>query len=193
MERNNLWDWLKLLAFVLMCISHIAFVYPGFTDNLLFLVGRPCFPIFGIIAGFNFANTADPGLYLAKLIPYAVVSEPAFYLLTGQFGNIILQILLGFSFAKFGNLIFALACSFCAFGIPGLVALVLWSDRSSLRKAILGGLIVNPLPYGFASFLGSFLPFAQNAKLPMVPLWLRNFGAMYVAHLYLFASWKLLK
>lgn len=188
--RNHYWDWLRLGSLVLMFVEHLRFVWPENFGGWSWVAGRIVFPIFGVIAAVNFLSAEDSVAYLKRLLPLALIAEPAFYVLTGNFGNMVLQLWLGFSFVWWGNPLFAAACAFCDYGTLGLAAIVIWcAAGKSWRLA--GGLVANALPFGWISGIGSVLP-GLPIKCPAVPFRLHNFfGTFYVGHLYLLAGLKL--
>jgi hypothetical protein len=187
-ERNNWQDWLRLMAFLLMVAMHAGFVWkmPLPVAAALFAASRICFPVFAIIAAENFFRADDREEYLRKLLPWGLASEPFFYLVTGSFGNAIVQIWLGLAFVEYGNIAFAIACALCDFGASGLAALVVWSAVSRQYR-IAGGLVACAWPWSAFSALGALLP-ALRINLPAVPFALhRVFRIGYPAHLAAFA------
>ena len=172
-----------------MIVSHVGFAVPSCQSAWFWLLARLVFPVFGVIAASNFLGAEDSAAYLSKLLPVALMAEPAFYLLTGNFGNIVLQIWLGFAFVWWGNPLFAIAACFCEFGPAGLAAIVIWCCASkSWRFA--GGVVSNALPFGWVSGIGSILP-GLTVKAPPFPFRLHNvFRVGYVGHLYALLALK---
>ena len=90
---------LKLLAMVTMLIDHMGFTLFPYALWMR-CVGRLAFPIFCFLIAEGCAHTHDKKRYAARLLVFAVLSEPAFDLMHGvwftmDYQNVLWTLLLG--------------------------------------------------------------------------------------------------
>ena len=90
---------LKLLAMVTMLIDHMGFTLFPYALWMR-CVGRLAFPIFCFLVAEGCAHTHDKKRYAARLLVFAVLSEPAFALMHGvwftmDYQNVLWTLLLG--------------------------------------------------------------------------------------------------
>ena len=90
---------LKLLAMVTMLIDHMGFTLFPYALWMR-CVGRLAFPIFCFLVAEGCAHTHDKKRYAARLLVFAVLSEPAFDLMHGvwftmDYQNVLWTLLLG--------------------------------------------------------------------------------------------------
>ena len=90
---------LKLLAMVTMLIDHMGFTLFPYALWMR-CVGRLAFPVFCFLIAEGCAHTHDKKRYAARLLVFAVLSEPAFDLMHGvwftmDYQNVLWTLLLG--------------------------------------------------------------------------------------------------
>jgi hypothetical protein len=65
--RHHSLDWLKWLAVTSMCLDHLRFI-PSPLTHPLFYIGRPAFPIFALLCGWNLIlYSRRPGLFVLRV------------------------------------------------------------------------------------------------------------------------------
>lgn len=74
-KRNNGADWLKWVAIGLMCVDHLKWINIQNPNGVwLEILGRPVFPLFAILVGWNLANnTKNPANYVARILIAAAI------------------------------------------------------------------------------------------------------------------------
>lgn len=184
MSRNNYHDWLKLGACGLMVCDHLRFVSPIFALGII--PGRFAMPLFAVTAALHFRASSSREGYLRRLLPYALLSEPLFFFLTGCLGNVLLLFLFSFAFVHYGKFIFAVAACFCDYAAGGLVALVLFSMGGPPVPAVvfIGGLLLNGMPVALFSGACAMLPLVTLSVPPCAvgaSFFMRGFYPLHLA------------
>lgn len=158
-ERNNWWDWCKLIAAVAMVYDHWRFVNPACGGFVV--IGRIAMPLFLVIS-------ASSRMYRARghaglLVP-ALLAEPFFYLVTAKFGNVLFFFAGAFFWTSTGNVLGLLLASVCDYGVRGIAAV--WA-LCSFRKLNAGvaGFVLNPWPLCLISASAALLPL-QKIRMP---------------------------
>ena len=67
---------LKIIALVAMLIDHTGAVFPEYAPFEFRLIGRLTFPIFVYLIAEGFRYTRSPKKFLARLLAFAIISEP---------------------------------------------------------------------------------------------------------------------
>lgn len=66
-NRHHSLDWLKWVAITAMCLDHLRFI-PSPLAPYLFYLGRPAFPIFALLCGWNLAlYSRQPGKFTLRV------------------------------------------------------------------------------------------------------------------------------
>lgn len=75
-------DFLKLIAIITMTIDHIGiFFYPEY--EVLRIIGRIAFPIFGYLLILGVESTRDTRAYFLRLMVFAAISQIPYFLVNG--------------------------------------------------------------------------------------------------------------
>jgi len=92
-ENSN---FLKLVGVISMCIDHIGkFFFPQYV--IFQIIGRIAFPIFAFQLTIGYQKTSNKKRYIQRLLIFAFISQPIFYLATKKLElNILFALALGF-------------------------------------------------------------------------------------------------
>jgi len=156
---------LKWTALALMVLDHTAHVF-GWPEAWR-APGRLVFPVLAALMGYHLHRGAPPDKYLRRLLPFALLAQPAYALALGG-GVFPLNILFSLASGALlvrGDLPLALAISLLS-EMP-TAALVIWAFARGL-----------PL-LGTAVALATF--WAMGWSLPFLLLYLLGFGAWWLA------------
>lgn len=112
-----------------MIIDHIAWVFidlETLSGQMMHAVGRVVAPMMAYFLAIGFAKSQDRGLYLARLLGFAFISQPIFavFRMVASGSNDMLAMM------SYGNVLFALSFS--------LLALILWHSNYKLWAKLLG-------------------------------------------------------
>lgn len=92
-ENSN---FLKLVGIVSMTLDHIGkYFYPQY--SIFQIIGRIAFPIFAFQLTIGYQKTSNKRRYIRRLLIFALISQPIYYLLTKSWElNILFSLALGF-------------------------------------------------------------------------------------------------
>jgi len=98
-------DFLKIFAIITMAIDHINHIIFAREYIYLTYVGRLAFPLFAFILAYNFYyNTSNQTKYLERLLIFALISQPFYFLAVGTTNlNIFFTLALGMACLLFFN------------------------------------------------------------------------------------------
>ena len=113
---------IKVLAALLMVIDHVGIIL--FPNQLAFrYIGRLSFPLFAWLLGQGEKHTKDVKAYLLRLITFALISQPIYFILfrTGQL-----------------NILFTLAIGLVALFLPKLIGskYLVWVATATVAQVI---------------------------------------------------------
>jgi len=197
---------IKVIAIIAMTIDHIAYAFvPAGTimNYIMHLVGKTTAPIMCFFLAEGFRHTHDKKKYLLRLLSFAVISQPVYYvfvmkavpdnifqvltsmniLFTLSLGFISLLILTNDRLSQTAKCILtAITVSFGQFGDWGYIIPV-WTiiffffnkDYKKMTAAFTAATVII-LPLCFLKFFDSFAAFSFNygALLALIPIHLYN-------------------
>ena len=197
---------IKVIAIIAMTIDHIAYAFvPAGTlmHYIMHLVGKTTAPIMCFFIAEGFRHTHDKKKYLLRLLSFAVISQPVYYvfvmkavpdnifqvltsmniLFTLSLGFISLLILTNDRLSQTAKCILtAITVSFGQFGDWGYIIPV-WTiiffffnkDYKKMALAFIAATVII-LPLCFLRFFDSFAAFSFNygALLALIPIHLYN-------------------
>lgn len=197
---------IKVIAIIAMTIDHIAYAFvPAGTmmHYIMHLVGKTTAPIMCFFLAEGFRHTQDKKKYLLRLLSFAVISQPVYYvfvmklvpdnlfqfltnmniMFTLSLGFISLLILMNDKLSQTAKCILtAVTISFGQFGDWGYIIPV-WTiiffffnkDYKKMAAAFTAATVII-LPLCFLKFFDSFAAFSFNygALLALIPIHLYN-------------------
>lgn len=101
-------DGLKLMAAIIMVLDHVNTIFLDL-HPAIWMVGRVVFPAFALVAAIHVERGVDPGRYLLKLLPFAVLSQIPYLWAFWEplFNQELSQIVLNIIFTLGGGVVFA--------------------------------------------------------------------------------------
>jgi hypothetical protein len=131
---------IKTIAVTAMLLDHMRLVFPDTFPLWFRIIGRLAFPLFAFLIAEGFRKTRSREKFLARLLFFAVLSEPFFRYAFASAIDITV-----FGFVSFSNVFFTLFLGGCA----------IVSYRYVLERWNVASLAL--LPAGACVFLGGFL------------------------------------
>ena len=87
MSRKNA-QIIKLIALALMTVDHIGFIFenqlPPQLMIMMRMIGRISFPLFAYGISLSAMHTSSKKKYIVRLAVFAVITQPAFMLMSGD-------------------------------------------------------------------------------------------------------------
>lgn len=164
-------EYLKLIAIITMAIDHVgAFLYPE--HEVLRIIGRIAFPIFGYLLILGAENTRNMRNYFLRLIVFAAISQIPYFLVQGyepfETLNIFFTLSLGLLFLvnTLAVIPVLLVSMFVNFDF-GLYGIVLIACIRLLRERTVFGILAY-VTYSLITFTISPIQPFQLLALPLI-------------------------